>query len=121
VANIELGNPIAGAMRGYQVAGAPVAGTNEVQTLTIDATGGTFQLSFQGFTTAAISWNATNGTLNPNNPFAAAGQTAQVLLRSPYMRANETSSRALRGVVDLSRLGERTVLLRTRQLRLHIP
>jgi len=47
-------------------AGAPVAGTDEVQTLTIDATGGTFKLSFEGFTTAAISWNATNATLIAN-------------------------------------------------------
>ena len=49
-----------------QVAGAPTAGTNEVQTLTIDATGGTFKLAFDGFTTAAISWSATNNTLRDN-------------------------------------------------------
>lgn len=49
-----------------QNAGAPVAGTDEVQTLTIDATGGTFKLSFEGFTTAAISWSATNNTLRDN-------------------------------------------------------
>ena len=45
--------------------------------------------------------DATNGTLNPYNPYAAAGQRAQVLLRSPYGRTVETSSRALRGVVGL--------------------
>jgi hypothetical protein len=44
-------------------AGAPVAGTNEVQTLTIDATGGTFRLGFQGFATGDIPWSATNATL----------------------------------------------------------
>jgi iron complex outermembrane recepter protein len=44
---------------------------------------------------------AANGTLNPNNPYAAAGQRAQILLRSPYGREVETSSRALRGVVGL--------------------
>lgn len=49
-----------------QSAGAPVAGTDEIQTLTIDATGGTFKLKFQGFTTAAISWSATNNTLRDN-------------------------------------------------------
>jgi hypothetical protein len=49
-----------------QSAGAPTAGTNEVQTLTIDATGGTFKLAFDGFTTAAISWSATNNTLRDN-------------------------------------------------------
>lgn len=33
-------------------------GTNEVQTVTISATGGTFTLTFSGNTTAAIAWNA---------------------------------------------------------------
>ena len=51
-----LGHPLVNA-------GAPVGGTNEVQTLTIDATGGTFKLSFRGATTAAITWSATNATL----------------------------------------------------------
>lgn len=49
-----------------QSAGAPGAGTTEVQTLTIDATGGTFKLRFEGFTTAAITWSATNNTLVSN-------------------------------------------------------
>lgn len=49
-----------------QVTGAPSAGTDEVQTLTIDATGGTFKLKYDGFTTAAISWSATNNTLRDN-------------------------------------------------------
>ncbi len=44
-------------------AGAPVDGTSEVQTLTIDAAGGTFQLGFDGYTTADITWSATNNTL----------------------------------------------------------
>lgn len=49
-------------------AGAPVAGTTEVQTLTIGGTptGGTFKLSFEGFTTAAITWTATDATLVSN-------------------------------------------------------
>lgn len=47
-------------------AGVPGAGTDEVQTLTIDATGGTFKLEFDGQTTAAISWSATNNTLRDN-------------------------------------------------------
>lgn len=48
--------------------GVPGAGTNEVQTLTIGGTptGGTFKLSFQGHTTAAIAWSATNATLLAN-------------------------------------------------------
>jgi iron complex outermembrane receptor protein len=45
--------------------------------------------------------DATNGQLNPYNPFAAAGQRAQAFLRSPYGRSEDTSSRALRGVVGL--------------------
>jgi len=51
-----LGDPL-------QNAGAPVGGTDEVQTLTIDATGGTFKLAFDGFTTAAITWANVNNTL----------------------------------------------------------
>lgn len=47
-------------------AGAPVNGTDEVQTLTIDADGGTFKLKFDGHVTSAISWSATNNTLRDN-------------------------------------------------------
>lgn len=52
----------------YFNAGAPVAGTNEVQTLTIGGTptSGTFKLAFDGYTTAAITWSATNATLLAN-------------------------------------------------------
>lgn len=62
-------NPGAGAAReGRTVAGAPVAGTDEVQTLTIGGTptGGTFKLRYKGQTTAAIAWSATNATLLAN-------------------------------------------------------
>ncbi|HUD29319.1 MAG TPA: TonB-dependent receptor [Novosphingobium sp.] len=45
--------------------------------------------------------NASNGVLNPNNPYAAAGQRAQILLRSPFARTDETSTRALRGVAGV--------------------
>jgi len=50
------------------VSGAPSAGTSEVQTLTIGGTptGGTFKLAFDGFTTAAITWSATDATLIAN-------------------------------------------------------
>lgn len=56
-----LGTPLSNA-------GAPVAGTDEVQTLTIGGTptGGTFRLAFQGYTTGAISWSSTNATLIAN-------------------------------------------------------
>ncbi|MBA4163879.1 MAG: TonB-dependent receptor, partial [Erythrobacter sp.] len=45
--------------------------------------------------------DATNGVLNPYNPFAAAGQTAQISFRSPRGRTVETKSRALRGVLGV--------------------
>lgn len=43
----------------------PVAGTDEVQTLTIGGTptGGTFKLSYRGQITSAITWTATDATL----------------------------------------------------------
>jgi iron complex outermembrane receptor protein len=40
--------------------------------------------------------DATNGTLNPNNPFAAAGQMAQVLYRVPAPREASTESETFR-------------------------
>jgi hypothetical protein len=50
------------------VAGAPSNGADEVQTIAIGGTpeGGTFTLTFDGHTTAAITWSATNGTLVSN-------------------------------------------------------
>lgn len=52
----------------YRNAGAPSAGTSEVQTLTFGGspTGGPFKLAFDGYTTAPISWSATNNTLRDN-------------------------------------------------------
>jgi hypothetical protein len=66
---IENANPIAGAFGAPIVAsGAPSAGTDEVQTLTIGGTpdGGTFKLAFEGVTTGAITWSSTNATLVAN-------------------------------------------------------
>lgn len=62
---IEMTNIIEGTLGGYTVAGAPVAGTTEVQTLTIGGTptGGTFTITFDGYTTTAITWTATDATL----------------------------------------------------------
>jgi hypothetical protein len=47
---------------------APTNGTSEIETLTIGGTptGGTFKLAFEGFTTASITWSATNATLLAN-------------------------------------------------------
>lgn len=56
---------IEGGIGPYANAGAPGAGTSEVQTLELSGTptSGTFKLAFDGFTTAAISWTATDNTL----------------------------------------------------------
>lgn len=62
------GNIIGGGLDGYTSAGAPAAGTSAIQTLTIGGTptGGTFKIALEGFTTAAITWSATNATLVAN-------------------------------------------------------
>jgi len=50
---------------GRTTPGAPVAGTNAIQTMTIGATptGGTYTLRYLGLPTAPIAWNAVNVTL----------------------------------------------------------
>jgi hypothetical protein len=67
MAIIERGNLILSSAGGgiLENAGAPGAGTNEVQTLTIGGTptGGTFKLAMGTIQTAAITWSATNATL----------------------------------------------------------
>jgi hypothetical protein len=52
----------------FESAGAPSAGTDEVQTITFGGTPATltFTLTFQGQTTATIAWSATNNTLRDN-------------------------------------------------------
>jgi len=45
--------------------------------------------------------DATNGVLNPYNPFAAEGARAQMLVRSTRGRTVDTNSRALRGVLGI--------------------
>lgn len=59
---------VPGAMGPLLIEGAPVNGTNEVQNLEVGGTptGGTFTLTFDGYTTAAIEWSATNATLISN-------------------------------------------------------
>lgn len=65
MATISGGTIIPGAMGVYPHAGVPSAGTSEVQTVTIGGTptAGTFTLTFEGFTTSAITWTATDATL----------------------------------------------------------
>jgi hypothetical protein len=43
--------------------GSSLATQNEVQTFTTNATGGTFTLTFMGYTTGAIAYDATTGTV----------------------------------------------------------
>lgn len=59
---------IEGGLGPFANAGAPGAGTDEVQTITFGGTptGGTFRLKFEGFTTGDIAWSATNNTLRDN-------------------------------------------------------
>ena len=54
--NVILGGPNGG----YSTAGAPSAGTNAVQTVTITGTptGGSIRLTYEGRTTGAIAYNA---------------------------------------------------------------
>lgn len=46
--------------------------------------------------------NATNGVLNPYNPYAGAGQTAQIQFMPDRPTTDETSGRSLRGAIGLS-------------------
>lgn len=61
IAEGALGSP-------YQVAGSPSAGTDQVFTITFGGSpsAGNFTLTFDGHTTAAITWSATNNTLRDN-------------------------------------------------------
>ena len=51
-----------------QNAGAPTAGTSEIQTITIGGTptAGSFTITYDGNTTGAITWSSTNNTLVSN-------------------------------------------------------
>ena len=93
MAVIERGNLINASAGGgiQEYAGAPVAGTNEVQTLTIGGTptGGTFTLALGAMRTGAIAWNATNGTLisNMNTALDAVFGTASIVAAVGTMTA----------------------------------
>lgn len=58
--------------------------------------------SFSGGNVVDNGCNASNGVLNPNNPFAANGEVARLLYRYDRPRGIESESRALRGVLGLS-------------------
>lgn len=80
-----------GLYEGYFTAGAPAAGTNAVQTLTIGGTptAGTFKLGLEGIRTAAITWSATNATLlaNMNTAMDAAWGTSSVVATAASLTA----------------------------------
>lgn len=84
---------IDGAKRNLETAGAPVAGTDEIQTITIGGTptGGTFTLTFEGHTTAPIAWSATNNTLIANVD-AALGALANINGAANVTTADSTLS-----------------------------
>lgn len=65
---ITGGKVIEGGLGPYTMAGTPSNGTDEIQTITIGGTptAGTFTLTFDGHTTGAITWSATNATLLAN-------------------------------------------------------
>ncbi len=81
-------------------AGVPGAGTDSIQTLTFGAgwTGGTFKLAWNGFTTTAISWSATNATLIANID-AALGALPNVGSASNVTTADSTLTA---GIGDLT-------------------
>lgn len=91
MAIIEGGRIIEGTYGPYRSAGAPSAGTDEVQTLTIGGTptGGTFKLKLDGQTTGAITWSATNATLlaNINAALDALLGAAQVVAAAASLTA----------------------------------
>ena len=51
---------------------------------------------------ARVNCTAANGRFNPNNPFAAQGQTAQLLARNPQRIENETRSRVYRAAFGIA-------------------
>lgn len=60
---VKLNNVVPGAYYTRQFAGVPVNGTDAVQTLTVTATGGDAKLSFDGFRTTALVFNASAGAI----------------------------------------------------------
>ncbi len=107
---------IEGVYRGYQTAGAPTAGTDEVQTITIGGSpsAGTFTLTLDGFTTAPITWSSTNNTLIANVD-AALGALPNVGSASNVTTADSTLSSGVGNltVTFVAALGKRTIPLMT--------
>lgn len=107
---------IEGVYRGYQTAGAPTAGTDEVQTITIGGSpsAGTFTFTLDGFTTAPITWSSTNNTLIANVD-AALGALPNVGSASNVTTADSTLSSGVGAltVTFVAALGKRAIPLMT--------
>lgn len=66
---------------------------------------GSFVLSLPAYVCArgtTVACTASNGTLNPNNPFASAGQSALIIGSLPFQTSNETRSRVYRAAAGIS-------------------
>lgn len=76
---------------------AEMVGTNEVQSLIIDATGGTFTATFSGQTTAALAWNISAAALQTaleGLSTIGAGNVAVTKNRSVWTLTNSASNTA---------------------------
>ena len=100
----------------FAYAGAPVAGTDSIQTITFGSgiTGGTFKLKWDGWTTGAITWSATNNTLIANVD-AALGALPNVVSASNVTSAdgNLSSGIGTMTVTFVAALGKRAIALMT--------
>lgn len=80
---VKMNNVIPGAGAGYskQIAGAPVNGTDDVQTITVTATAGATKLSVDGYRTASLAFGANAAAIQtalralPNVGASGAGVT----------------------------------------------
>jgi hypothetical protein len=101
-----------------QNAGAPTAGTNEVQTLTIGGTpsGGTFKVMWDGAISSAITWSATNATLLAN---LQAALDAMVNLGTNYVVATAGTLTAGIGTILLTFSGGSVVKRAVNTMTIH--
>ncbi len=95
----------------FQIHGAPSNGTNCIQTLTFGATitSGTFKLTFQGATTAPITWSATDATLVAN--IDAALEALGTIGTAGVTTAAGTISSGVNGTITVTFTGNQAKLL----------
>jgi iron complex outermembrane receptor protein len=80
----------------YYFGGTTTPGGPEVQRVTLGIPILPVYVCPLGVLGAGATCDATNGVLNPNNPYAAAGQVAQVRYRLPFGRESDTDTRSWR-------------------------